>query len=96
MLFKIIDGKPYLWSNGRIFQVNIEDGGKVVAGEEVSLPHNDRIYTIHEIKAKCKVLSSIEAAKEPVKKPRVKKDAAAKEPVKKPEVVEETKENADE
>lgn len=58
MLFKIIDGKPYYFKDGAVYQTSI-DGGSVTVGEKESIEQTDGVYTIHEIRAKCSVLSSI-------------------------------------
>lgn len=58
MYFKIIDGKPYYYNDGAVYEVKI-DNGAITLGRMAKLEYDGALYTVPELVAKCKVLSSI-------------------------------------
>ena len=61
MYFKIIDGKPYYYNDGAVYEVKI-DNGAITLGKMVNLEYDEALYTVPELVAKCSVLSSITSA----------------------------------
>ncbi|WP_342756739.1 hypothetical protein [Kineothrix sedimenti] len=63
MLFKIIDGKPYLFSHEKLYRASVS-ASSVSIGDVVELSgDNPGLYTVAEILAKCSTLSSMEEKK---------------------------------
>ncbi len=62
MRFAIVDGLPYMVSNGRMFPVEIKDGNVKIDKTNSSMTEVKGNYTLQEITAKCKNLSSIKKA----------------------------------
>lgn len=66
--FIIIDGLPYLFADNKAFSVRWDEKGFTVGAEVrlTSVPYPT--YSETSIKAKCKVLDSIESSEEPEQK----------------------------
>nr|DAY85780.1 MAG TPA: hypothetical protein [Caudoviricetes sp.] len=59
MRFTIIDGLPYMVSNGRLYPVDIKDGKVTYSREQSSMTDSMGEYTLAEVMAKCTKLCSI-------------------------------------
>lgn len=57
--FVIIDGLPFLYSNGKTYSVRWDDAGFTVGAEVEKASVPDRTYSDLSIKAKCSILDSI-------------------------------------
>lgn len=62
MRFAIVNGLPYMVSNGRIYPVEIKGGTVKIDKNSASATEAKGTYTLQEITAKCKNLCSIKKA----------------------------------
>lgn len=62
MRFAIVNGLPYMVSNGRMFPVEIKGGTVRIDKDNASMTDTKGRYTLQEVLAKCKNLCSIKKA----------------------------------
>lgn len=59
MRFAIVNGLPYMVSNGRMYPVEIKGGTVKIDKENASMTDTKGTYTLQEVLAKCKTHCSI-------------------------------------